>query len=72
MGKGWKNVAEPPKLHGQHVPVIILKSFDCCTWEPDNSDSLSGVLGEPRIIHILQLIQDKHGVTTTLQHLLQK
>jgi hypothetical protein len=40
--------------------------------EPDNSVSLSGVLGEPRIIHILQLIQDQRGVTTTLQHLVQK
>ena len=38
----------------------------------DNPGSLSGVLGEPRIIHILQLIQDRHGVTTTLQHLVQK
>jgi hypothetical protein len=30
---------------------------------------LSGVLGELRIIHILQLVHDQHGVTTTLQHL---
>jgi hypothetical protein len=34
--------------------------------------TLSGILGEPRIIHILQLIQDQHGVATTLQHLVQK
>ena len=65
-------MAEPPKLYGPHAPIIVLKTSDCCTREPDNSDSLSGVLGEPRIIHILQLIQDQHGVTTTLQHLGQK
>ena len=45
---------------------------DYCTREPDKLGSLLGVLGEPQIIHILQLIQDQHGVTTTLQHLIQK
>jgi hypothetical protein len=53
---GLGSVAEPPKLYGPHAPVIVLKTSDCCTWEPDNPDSLSSVLGEPRIIHILQLI----------------
>jgi hypothetical protein len=66
------SVAEPPELYGPHVPIIVLKTFDCCTQEPDNSGSLSGVLGEPRIIHNLQLIQDQHEVATTLQHLIQK
>jgi hypothetical protein len=46
-------VAEPPKLYGPHASVIVLKTSDCRTWEPDNSGSLSGVLEEPRIIHIL-------------------
>ena len=64
-------MVEPPKLYSPRAPVIVIKTSDCCTREPDNSGSLSGVLGEPRIIHILQLIQDQHGVTTTLQHLLQ-
>ena len=65
-------MVEPPKLYGPHAPVIVLKTSDCCTLEPDNSGSLSGVLGEHRIIHILQLIHDQHGVTTTLQYLVQK
>ena len=66
------DVAEPHKLYGPRTPVIVLKTSDYCTREPDNSSSLSGVLREPRIIHILQLIQDQHGVITTLQHLVQK
>ena len=65
-------MAEPPELYGPHVLVIALKASDCSTRELDNSGSLSGVLGEAQIIHILQLIQDQHGVTTTLQHLVQK
>ena len=65
-------VVQPPKLYGPRAPVIVLKTSDSCTREPDNSGSLSGVLGEPRIIHILQLIHDQHGVTTTLQQLVQK
>ena len=39
------SVTEPPKLYGPHAPVIVLKTFDCCTWEPDNPGSLSGVIG---------------------------
>jgi hypothetical protein len=61
-------MAEPPKLYGSRAPAIVLKTSDCYTREPDNSGSLSGVLREPQIINILQLIQDQHGVTTTLQH----
>jgi hypothetical protein len=44
-------VAESPKLYGPHTPIIVLKTSNCYAWEPDNSGSLSGVLGEPRIIH---------------------
>ena len=40
-------VVEPPELYGPHVPVIVFQTFDCCTREPDNSESLSGVLGKP-------------------------
>ena len=65
-------MADLSELHGPHVSVIVLQTSDGCPWEPDNSGGLSGVLGEPRIIHILQLIQDQDGVTTTLQHLVQK
>ena len=41
------DVAEPPKLYGPHVPVIVFQTADYCTWELDNSNSLSGVLREP-------------------------
>ena len=51
-------VVEPPKLYGPHVPVIVLQTSNYCTWELDNPDSLSGVLGGPRIIHIYSLEQD--------------
>ena len=63
-------MAEPPKLYDPRVLVIVLKTSNCCICEPDNSGSLSGVLGEPRIIHVLQLIHDQQGVDTTLQHLM--
>jgi hypothetical protein len=61
-------VAEPPELYGPHVPIIVLQTPDSGTWKPDNSGSLSGVLGETQIIHILQLIQDQqrscYNITT--------
>ena len=63
-------VVEPPKLYVPHVPIIVLQTSDWCTHKPYNPDSLSGVLREPRIIHILQLIHDQHGVTITLQQLI--
>jgi len=40
-------MAEPPELHGPHVPVIVFQTSDGCTCEIDNSGSVSGVLGEP-------------------------
>jgi hypothetical protein len=58
-------LAELSKLYGLHVHVIVFQTSDCCTWEPDNSGSLSGVLGEPRIIHVYISEQD------TLQKALQ-
>jgi hypothetical protein len=39
-------MAEPLELYGPHVPTIVLQTSDSGTWKPDNSDSLSGVLGE--------------------------
>jgi hypothetical protein len=39
-------VAEPPELYGPHVLTIVFQTSDSCTCEPDNSGSLSGVLGE--------------------------
>ena len=65
-------MAEPPKLYGPHVPVIVSQTSDSCTRELDNFGSLSRVLGEPQISHILQLKHDQHGVATTLQHWVQK
>ena len=49
---GLRRVAEPPKLYGPHVLIIVFQTSDNRTWEPDNCGSLSGVLGEPRIIHV--------------------
>jgi hypothetical protein len=61
-------VVEPPELYGPHVPTIVFQTSDSCTCKPDNSGSLSGVLGETRIIHVLQLIQDQqrscYNITT--------
>jgi hypothetical protein len=54
-------VAEPPELYGSHVPTIVFQTSDSCTCKPDNSGSLSGVLGETQIIHVLQLIQDQQS-----------
>jgi hypothetical protein len=62
----------PPKLYGPRAPIIVLKTSNCSTRESGNTGSLLGVIGKPRIIHILQLIQDQYGVTTILQYLVQK
>ena len=40
-------MAKLPKLYGPHAPIIVLKTYDCCTREPDNPGSLLGVLGNP-------------------------
>ena len=42
------SMAKPPQLYGPHVPVIVLKTSDYYTQEPNNSVSLSGVLEEPK------------------------
>jgi hypothetical protein len=61
-------MVEPPELYGPHVPIIVLQTLDSGTWKPNNSGSLSGVLGETQIIHVLQLIQDQqkscYNITT--------
>jgi len=44
---GLRRVAELPNLYGPHVLIIVFQTSDNRTWEPDNSGSLSGVLGEP-------------------------
>ena len=62
------SMVEPPKLYGPRASIIILKTSDYCTREPDNLGSLSSVLGEPWIIHFLRPIQDQqwsyHNITT--------
>jgi hypothetical protein len=68
-GRMWQN--HPNYMAHAHLS-LSLRPLTACTWEPNNSGSLSGVLREPQIIHILQLIQDQHGVTTILQQLVQK
>ena len=47
MFQAWYYVVEPPKLYGPRAPIIVLMTSDCCTREPDNFGSLSGVLGNP-------------------------
>jgi hypothetical protein len=63
-------VAEPPKLYGPHAPVIVPKASDGDACVPDNLKSLSGVLGEPRIINIFLLRQDQqwswHDITALI------
>jgi hypothetical protein len=61
-------MAEPHELCAPHMPTILFQTSDSCTCKPDNSGSLSGVLGETRIIHVLQLIHDQqrscYNITT--------
>jgi hypothetical protein len=45
------SVAELPKSYGPHVHIIVLQTSDNSTCKTNNFGSLSGVLGEPRIIH---------------------
>jgi hypothetical protein len=63
-------VAEPPKLYGPHAPVIVPKTSDGDAYVPDNLKSMSGVLREPRIIHIFLLRQDQqwscHNITALI------
>jgi hypothetical protein len=41
-------VAEPPKLYGPLVLIIVLKTSDNYTGVPWNLRRLSGVLGKPK------------------------
>ena len=40
-------MAEPSKLYGPHVPVIVSQTSDRSTRKPHNPGSLSGVLRKP-------------------------
>ena len=40
-------VAEPPELSGPHAHIIVPKTFDRRARVPNDSRSLSGVLGKP-------------------------
>jgi len=68
---GLRRVAVPPKLYGPHVLIIVFQTSNNRTWEPDNSDSLSGVLREPQIIHDFfssRIYHRKHcRITTVVQ-----
>jgi hypothetical protein len=66
------HVVELPKLYGPRARVIVPKTSDCCTREPDNFSSVSGVLGEPESSTFYNSYRIIHGVTTTLQQLVQK
>jgi hypothetical protein len=47
FGKLRPTVAEPSKLYGPHLPVIVLQTSDCSTRKLYDPSSLSGVLGKP-------------------------
>jgi hypothetical protein len=47
-------VAEPPKLYGPYVLIIILKTSNNHTWVPHNLRSLSDILGIPESSTIFQ------------------
>jgi hypothetical protein len=65
------SVAEPPKLYGLYVLVIVLKTSNNYTCIPQNLRSLSGVLRKPESSTIYISHRSNKGVTTTLQHLIQ-
>jgi hypothetical protein len=67
-------VAKPPKLYSPHVLVIVLQTSNYCTWEQNNSRSLSSVLVEPRIIHFIFLSRThyrSHCSITTIYTIIQ-
>jgi len=41
-------MVELPKLYGPYASIIVFQTSDSYTWETDNFDSLSGILGEPK------------------------
>jgi hypothetical protein len=63
-------MAEPPKLYGPYVLVIVLKISDGYACVSDNFKSLSGILGKPESSTFYNSHKINKGVTTTLQHLL--
>jgi hypothetical protein len=65
-------VIDRPNYAGPRTTIIVLKTSDYCAREPDNSGSLSGVLGEPRIIHFSHLIRIITEDIAVLQQLIQK
>ena len=72
MFQAWYYVVEPPKLYGPRAPIIVLKTSDSYTRDLDNFDSLSNVLWEPKSSTFYKSYRINNGVTTTLQHLVQK
>jgi hypothetical protein len=64
-------MAEPPKLYGPRVLVIVLKTSDCCTQKPDNPVVYQVSSGNPESSTLYKSYRINNGVTTTLQHLLQ-
>jgi hypothetical protein len=65
-------MAEPPKLYGPYAPVIILKTSDYCTREPDNPVVCRVSSENPESSRFYNSYRINNGVATTLQHLLQK
>ena len=57
-------MAEPPKLYGPCAPVIVLQTSNYCTRKPDNSGSLSGVLGKPHVNIMEDIAVLQHFIKT--------
>jgi hypothetical protein len=62
-------VAAPSKSYGPHVPIIVLPTSDSSTCKTNNFGSLSGVLGEPQIIHVFLSSKINYRNIAVLQQL---
>jgi hypothetical protein len=64
----WQN---HPNYAGPRVPVIVLKTSNCCTQKPDNPVVCRVSSGNPESFTFYNSYRINNRVTTTLQHLLQ-
>ena len=65
----WQN---HPNYASPHAPIIVLKTSDCCTWEPDNPVVCRVSSGNPESSTFYNSYRINNRVATTLQHLVQK
>ena len=64
----WQN---HPNYASPHAPVIVLKTSDCYTWEPDNPVVYQVSSGNPESSTFYNSHRVNNGATTILQHLIQ-